>query len=202
LIGFPTMFGRTRLGCAPRRVLSWVVVPKIWPATRAHSSGWVTSVFARGKDPYFAPWPDVVQVNPFAPSLRRLAAATLTRIAAHADAVRCDMAMLMLDDVVAATWGDRVGPPPEQTYWREVITAVRGAHPGFRFVAEAYWDREGDLQQLGFDYCHDKRLYDRLAQGDSCQVRAHVEADPGRLVPAALGRLPPGCATAPGPGAR
>jgi hypothetical protein len=88
------------------------------------------------------------------------------------------MAMLMLDDVVTATWGERVGPPPAATYWAEMIAAVRGVNPAFRFVAEAYWDREWDLQQLGFDYCYDKRLYDRLAQGDVGPVRGHLGADP------------------------
>ena len=29
------------------------------------------------------------------------------------------------------------------------------------FIAEAYWEREWDLQQQGFEYCYDKRLYDR-----------------------------------------
>ncbi len=143
------------------------------------------TVFANGKDPYFAPWPDVVQVNAFARSLRSLAGRALSQIARHADAVRCDMAMLMLDDVVTATWGDRVGPPPAVTYWTEMIAAARQVNPEFRFVAEAYWDREWDLQQLGFDYCYDKRLYDRLAQGDVALVRGHLDADPayqGRLV--------------------
>ena len=41
--------------------------------------------------------------------LRKVAGQALARIAEHADAVRCDMAMLMLDDVVTATWGERVG---------------------------------------------------------------------------------------------
>ncbi len=136
------------------------------------------AVFARGKDPYFPPWADVVQVNPFASSLRRLAVDRLTRIAAHADAVRCDMAMLMLDDVVSATWGQRAGTPPERTYWTEVISSVRASDPDFRFVAEAYWDREWDLQQLGFDYCYDKRLYDRLQQGGVGAVGGHLDADP------------------------
>ena len=143
------------------------------------------TVFANGKDPYFAPWPDVVQVDAFAPSLRSLAAQALGRIAEHADAVRCDMAMLMLDDVVSATWGARVGPPPAVTYWTEMIAAARAVNPAFRFIAEAYWDREWDLQLLGFDYCYDKRLYDRLAQGDVAPVRGHLDADPayqGRLV--------------------
>jgi hypothetical protein len=136
------------------------------------------TVFARGKDPYFAPWPDVVQVNAFAPSLRSLAAAALGRVAEHADAVRCDMAMLMLDDVVTATWGEQVGPQPAETYWTAVMAAVRERFPAFRFIAEAYWDREWDLQQVGFDYCYDKRLYDRLAGADVRQVRGHLDADP------------------------
>ena len=135
------------------------------------------TVFARGKDPYFAAWPDVVQVDAFSPALRRLAADALTEIAAHADAVRCDMAMLMLDDVATSTWQDRVSPAPETTYWTEVMGAVREAHPAFRFVAEAYWDREWDLQRLGFDHCYDKRLYDRLAEGRPAEAAAHLDAD-------------------------
>ena len=34
-------------------------------------------------------------------------------------------------------------------------------------MAEAYWDLEWALQQQGFDYCYDKRLYDRLVTGDA-----------------------------------
>jgi hypothetical protein len=136
-------------------------------------------VFARAKDPYFAPWPDVVQVNAFAPGLRKLAGQALARVAEHADAVRCDMAMLMLDDVVTSTWGPRVGPAPATTYWCELMQAAKAANPRFTFVAEAYWDREWDLQQLGFDHCYDKRLYDRLEQGDPAPVRGHLRADRG-----------------------
>ena len=34
------------------------------------------------------------------------------------------------------------------------------------------------LQQQGFDYCYDKRLYDRLAHEDAASVRGHLQADP------------------------
>ncbi len=135
------------------------------------------AVVARGRDPFFPPWPDVVQLNAFAPELRRAAADTLIDIAAQADGVRCDMAMLMLNDVFARTWGDRAGAAPEQEYWTEVIGAVRAAHPDFVFVAEAYWDLEWQLQQLGFDFCYDKRLYDRLLHEDASSVRGHLHAD-------------------------
>jgi hypothetical protein len=33
------------------------------------------------------------------------------------------------------------------------------------FLAEAYWDLEWSLLQQGFDYCYDKRLFDRLVRG-------------------------------------
>lgn len=134
-------------------------------------------ILARGKDPYFAPWPDVVQLNAFNPDLRRAVIATLTEIAAQADGVRCDMAMLLTSPVVVRTWGERAGPVPSTEYWREVIPAVHSTHPDFLFIAEAYWDLEWELQQQGFDYCYDKRLYDRLVHEGAGAVRGHLTAD-------------------------
>ena len=58
-----------------------------------------------------------------------------------------------------------------------MIRRVRAAHPGFLFVAEAYWDLEWQLQQLGFDHCYDKRLYDRLLHESPDAVRGHLHAD-------------------------
>jgi hypothetical protein len=133
-------------------------------------------VLARGRDPYFPAWPDVVQLDAFAPDLRAAAAETVAAIAGQCDGVRCDMAMLMLNDVFAKTWGARVGAAPAAEYWGEVIGAVRAAHPGFTFLAEAYWDLEWALQQLGFDHCYDKRLYDRLVAGTPEAVRLHLTA--------------------------
>ena len=135
------------------------------------------SVLARGRDPYFPAWPDVVQLNAFAPALRTTVIATLRDIAEQCDGVRCDMAMLMMNDVFSRTWGARVGAPPAEDYWPTVIPAVRDAHPGFRFIAEAYWDLEWALQQQGFDFCYDKRLYDRLVAGEARQIRPHLSAD-------------------------
>jgi len=44
-------------------------------------------------------------------------------------------------------------------------------------VAEAYWDMEWTLQQQGFDFCYDKRLYDRIVGRDVAGVRGHLHAD-------------------------
>jgi hypothetical protein len=134
-------------------------------------------VFANGRDPYFPAWPDVVQLNAFAPALRDAVIETLDEIADQCDGVRCDMAMLIMNDIFARTWGDRVGPAPGSDYWPTVIPAVREAHPGFLFLAEAYWNLEWALQQQGFNYCYDKRLYDRILHGPAEQVRLHLLAD-------------------------
>ncbi len=135
-------------------------------------------VLAMGRDPYFPPWPDVVQLDPTQAALRTAVIETLSDIADQCDGVRCDMAMLLLDDVVAQTWGDRVGPAAPVPYWSEVTGAVKKLHPDFLFAAEAYWDREPDLIAQGFDHCYDKRLYDRLASDGAAPVRDHLGADP------------------------
>src|SRR3954454_6155320 len=133
-------------------------------------------VLAKGRDPYFAPWPAVVQLDAFAPALRAAAAETLIAIAGQCDGVRCDMAMLMCNDVFARTWGERAGPAPAEEYWPALIGRVRGVHPDLLFIAEAYWDMEWTLQQQGFDPCYDKRLYDRLAHESAESVRGHLQA--------------------------
>ena len=134
------------------------------------------TVIANGRDPYFPPWPDVAQLNAFSPSLRQAVIETLHAIAEQGDGMRCDMAMLLINSIFERTWGGRVGGPPPEEYWREVISAVRLQHPNVLFMAEAYWDLEWDLQQLGFDYCYDKRLYDRLAHDNAESVRLHLSA--------------------------
>lgn len=135
------------------------------------------TVLANGRDPYFPAWPDVVQLNAFSPALRRAMTSTLRGIADQCDGVRGDMAMLVMNDVFATTWGDRVGAPPTEDYWPELIGAVRDTHPDFTFIAEAYWDLESALQQQGFDFCYDKRLYDRLVDGDDAGLRRHLNAE-------------------------
>jgi glycosidase len=132
------------------------------------------TVIANGRDPYFPPWPDVAQLNAFSPSLCQAVIETVNSIAEQGDGIRCDMAMLLINRIFERTWGGRVGGAPPEEYWREIISAVRLQHPNVLFLAEAYWDLEWDLQQLGFDYCYDKRLYDRLEQDNAESVRLHL----------------------------
>jgi hypothetical protein len=104
----------------------------------------------------------------------------LLAVADLCDGVRCDMAMLLLPDVFQRTWGGRdplAKELAEGSFWPEAIEAVRERHPGFVFMAEVYWDLEYELQQQGFDFTYDKRLYDRLREGDAAGVRGHLRAD-------------------------
>lgn len=136
-----------------------------------------TGVFACGRDPFFPAWPDVLQLNAFDPGLRQAAIDTVGSIAAQCDGVRCDMAMLLLNVIFESTWGARAGARPSSEYWGDLIPAVKRVSPNFQFIAEAYWDKEWELQQLGFDFCYDKRLYDRLEHNDAETVRLHLCAD-------------------------
>ena len=134
-------------------------------------------VFACGRDPYFPAWPDVLQLNAFHPGLRQAVIETVSEIAAQCDGIRCDMAMLLLNAIFERTWGGRAGSTPDKDYWTTVIPAIKDRHADFRFIAEAYWDLEWELQQQGFDFCYDKKLYDRMEHGPAEGVRQHLLAD-------------------------
>jgi hypothetical protein len=149
---------------------------------RADPAAWLSAdghVLAHGRDPYFPPWPDVVQLNAFSAAVRDGTTRTLADIADQCDGVRCDMAMLMTNSVFAKTWGDRVGPEPREDFWPAVIAALRTVHPETVLIAEAYWDMEWELQRQGFNFCYDKRLYDRIVDGNPTGVRQHLCADIG-----------------------
>jgi hypothetical protein len=144
------------------------------PASFVEAGG---KVFACGRDPYFPAWPDVLQLNAFQPGLRQAVIETVSEIAGQCDGIRCDMAMLMLNNIFERTWGTRAGVKPVKDYWTTVIPATKAKWPEFRFIAEAYWDLEWELQQQGFDYCYDKRLYDRLEHDSGENIRLHLCAD-------------------------
>jgi hypothetical protein len=126
-------------------------------------------VLAYGRDPYFSGWPDTLQLDYSNPATQEAMIAELLKIAGQCDGVRCDMAMLVLPDVFERTWGQ-----PAPLFWPTATRRVREQAPGFCFMAEVYWDLEWTLQQQGFDYTYDKRLYDRLRDGHARPVREHL----------------------------
>ena len=136
-------------------------------------------ILAYGRDPHFPGWPDTLQLDHRHAGMRAALLATLHAIAEQCDGVRCDMAMLLLPDVVGRTWGEPVAgcTPVDTSFWPGAIAAVRARHSEFVFIAEAYWDLEWRLQQEGFDYTYDKGLYDRLRARDANAVRGHLGAE-------------------------
>lgn len=128
--------------------------------------------FALGRDPNGAPWSDVLQLNAFSTELRAQAAQTLTLIAQQCDGVRCDMAMLMTNDIFQYTWQKFVSEKPETEYWSDLIAAIRLQNPDFIFIAEAYWDTQSTLLEQGFDYCYNKDFYDALRDNDVKALQA------------------------------
>ncbi len=131
-------------------------------------------ILAYGRDPYFPGWPDALQLNYANPDVPVAMTNELLSIAKLCDGVRCDMAMLVLPEVFERTWGSR----PE-LFWPDAIRNVKAASPGFLFMAEVYWDLEWTLQQQGFDFTYDKRLYDRLRERNVGSIRGHLHADAG-----------------------
>jgi len=141
-----------------------------------HNYTWVKRkggdlLLAYGRDPYFAGWPDTLQLNYANPATQEAMIGELVRIAGQCDGVRCDMAMLLLPDVFERTWGQRA-----PLFWPTATQRVRERVPGFLFMAEVYWDLEWTVQQQGFDYAYDKKLYDRLREGHARPAREHLHA--------------------------
>ena len=143
-----------------------------------HNYGWARRrhgdlVLAYGRDPYFPGWTDTFQLNYGNSATQKAMRDVLLKIAGQCDGVRCDMAMLLLPEVFERTWGISAQP-----FWPEATAQVRAKYPDFCFMAEVYWDLEWILQQQGFRYTYDKRLYDRLRDGHARPVREHLLADP------------------------
>jgi hypothetical protein len=153
--------------------------PTSWFTVRA---GGRALRLAHGRDPYFPPWRDTAQLDYRVPALRAAMTDILRQIASRCDGIRCDMAMLALEDVFCATWQDRSSPPvtgdtPAGEFWWHAIRDLRERYANVTLIGEAYWGLECRLQQLGFDYTYDKTLLDRLRAGPGEDVAAHLRAD-------------------------
>jgi glycosidase len=135
-------------------------------------------VVAHGRDPSFPGWIDTAQVNAFSVEFREESVKTLLDIAAQCDGVRCDMAMLMINDVFAQTWKEHLNgqQPLAAEFWEEVIAAVKEQYPNFKFIAEVYWNMESTLLKQGFDMTYDKQLYDYVQGGNIKGIRSHLQA--------------------------
>jgi hypothetical protein len=158
------------------------------PGTFLHETVLGPRWMAHGKDPHFCPWCDTVQVEYRSAVARAAMSELLQSIAARCDGVRCDMAMLLLNEVFAGTWAHMPLPAgvasPTTEFWAETIPLVKKAHPEFVFLAEVYWSLEGRLQSLGFDYTYDKHLFDLLVNRRAGEVQTFLLASPPSYVAA------------------
>jgi hypothetical protein len=139
-----------------------------------HDSAGEPVLLAHGRDPYFPPWRDVVQLNYLEPATRAAMLGELRQIAKHCDGIRCDMAMLVFNDVFARTWAPLLAgrQPLQREFWSDAIAAV----PGFLWLAEVYWNCEGRCRSLGFQFTYDKGLYDALRDGRIEEIQQRLSA--------------------------
>eukprot|EP00382_Lankesteria_abbotti_P000925 CAMPEP_0113845006 /NCGR_PEP_ID=MMETSP0372-20130328/529_1 /TAXON_ID=340204 /ORGANISM="Lankesteria abbotti" /LENGTH=587 /DNA_ID=CAMNT_0000814025 /DNA_START=27 /DNA_END=1790 /DNA_ORIENTATION=+ /assembly_acc=CAM_ASM_000359 len=141
------------------------------------------AVLAHGRDPHFDGWGDTAQLNYFSVTLRLKVIELLKHVSGMCDGVRCDMANLPANEILAKTWGSRFheatghGTPNHRQFWEEAISSVLVENPNFKFIAEVYWDMEGELMRQGFHFCYDKSLYDKLRQGDTHNTRQCLRQD-------------------------
>ena len=96
---------------------------------------------------------------------------------AQCDGIRCDMAMLMTNQVFAKTWAGRAGPEPGEEFWPAVIAGMRARHPDTVLVAEAYWDMEWDLHSRGSTSVTTSGSTTESSAGTWPAVRDHLRAD-------------------------
>jgi hypothetical protein len=139
---------------------------------------------AHGRDPYFPPWIDTVQVDYRRAETWEAMANALLKVAGQCDGLRCDMAMLLLREVFAKTWAKYPSAEtlPDGEFWSRAIAEVRGRYPDFLLLAEAYWGLESRLLELGFDHAYDKTFYDKLMERDAAGAQAHLLGQSPRLV--------------------
>lgn len=129
-------------------------------------------IYAHGRDPYFSGWTDTVQFDFSNKESIDLAIEFLLKIAEYSDGVRCDMAMLPLEDVFYKTHTKQALP-----YWDSIISAINHKFPNFIWIAEVYWNREYELQKKGFHLTYDKILYDRLKAKQATPILGHLQAE-------------------------
>ncbi|HXP63563.1 MAG TPA: alpha-amylase family glycosyl hydrolase [Dongiaceae bacterium] len=182
----------------------FVQSPKPRPGTFRQETTRGPRWLAHGKDPHFLPWTDTVQLDYRRPDTRAAMTGLLESIACRCDGARCDMAMLLLEDVFSRTWeqfpaadpapgsefwadanaargaGFQPANPrgPGSEFWADAIAAVKRTSPDFLFLAEAYWGLEPRLQALGFDYTYDKLLYDQVIARDAAGAQRHLLGSP------------------------
>ena len=148
------------------------------PRGKTDPSRYTSEGLAYGKDPYFAPWMDVIQWNYWESETIQFMQQNLLTVLKYADGARCDMAHLILNDVFGKTWEEELKawgyPRPPKEFWETAIKAAKSKYPHAILLAEVYEDWAIEkLYQLGFTYCYDKALLDKL-EGSAFDVNDYI----------------------------
>ena len=131
---------------------------------------------AHGRDPFFHPWTDTAQINYGNPQASAAMLDTLSDISRYCHGLRCDMAMLVLNDVFFKTWRRHVKDSVHKEFWPLAIERLKSEGSLCLLIAEVYWGMEQKLIDLGFDYAYDKTFYDLLVEDDIKGLKAHLSA--------------------------
>ena len=149
------------------------------PGTFTRKTKFGKKTFAHGRDPNFPPWSDTIQVD----YRNRAAQETMQNLARArlglCDGYRCDMAMLVAEEVFARTWKGfppTVMEPPHRHFWRELWRSISIENPYFVAIGEVYWGMEAELQEQGFDFTYHKPLYDLLMRGEYGELAAQLSS--------------------------
>ncbi len=135
------------------------------------------SCIAHGKDPHFPAWTDTAQIEYRNTEARKAMAGIMARLADWCHGLRCDMAMLVLQDVFRETWAHV--PSNGDTgweFWPSASEKFKSAREGGLLMAEAYWGKESELLAQGFDYAYDKTFYDLMVKRDVHGLRDYLQS--------------------------
>lgn len=155
---------------------------------------------AHGKDPYFDPWSDTLQLNYANLELQKRMEEELINLSKHADGFRCDMAVLITPDVFLKTWGSYLSNEEKQnlesslqnrdedkqnlefSFWRRVVSRLKEAttregENKFELIAEAYWEVDKIEKYFDFIYNHDlyKQIVETLGNGPNIDLKSHLD---------------------------
>src|SRR5262249_18425553 len=102
--------------------------PETFPQETSAGTRWL----AHGKDPYFPGWTDTVHLDHRRPATPTAMTELLSSVADRCDGVRCDMAMLALNDIFAKTWQNVPvldSPAPRGEFWSSAISTIKQSRP-------------------------------------------------------------------------
>eukprot|EP01129_Flabellula_baltica_P006511 TRINITY_DN2445_c0_g1_i1.p1 TRINITY_DN2445_c0_g1~~TRINITY_DN2445_c0_g1_i1.p1 ORF type:complete len:519 (-),score=99.77 TRINITY_DN2445_c0_g1_i1:18-1553(-) len=127
-------------------------------------------------------WKDTCQFNYWNMDLKAAQIENIKTVASFADYIRCDMAHLLLNDIIQRNWEPIISTwgyqRPATEFWADAISEVKSKFSNVTFLAEVYYPNQQALQNNGFDYTYDKQLYDRLVDGNLDNIRGYISGMP------------------------